>query len=454
MYQELHDDFINVIAPQIKTFEPRITSLAEGLVTRQIPEQIGYSPSEPVVFIGLSKVENENVNGVLDRIFNNRQEGDTILLRRLLGIGEDTVEGFHSGAIEAKGLREITLDVQEAYLQLRGMALEGDLTTIPEISKIRGYDPSYFGGKQNYTGPMPSAKEIRAVQKELQRRSQEALADFPETITVYRFGEQETNPSFTLNPTYDPVAAGITGMTSARMAGTSGAKMEAFTVKKKDILFAMDIRGGPINIFDVPEAEVLIRPSVSMRVARKPITIVNDLQAGNKELGNLIEDSATNTLEKLKLVNESAKQIKLTDRSIALMNDVENIIEGRESLYDWFIHGDTPVMIDGVDQRIPYKKIKYFDSWEEYMNAAKGDDVFGHDNFIEIPINGTLNMDEARGLLDDVLNLNMLNILTVREMRVVLNWWVYIPPRRSREAMEVELSNLEPMVVLIILDLV
>ena len=403
-YQELHDDFINVIAPQIKTFEPRITSLAEGLVTRQIPEQIGYSPSEPVVFKGLSKVENENVNGVLDRIFNNRQEGDTILLRRLLGIGEDTVEGFHSGAIEAKGLREITLDVQEAYLQLRGMALEGDLTTIPEISKIRGYDPSYFGGKQNYTGPMPSAKEIRAVQKELQRRSQEALADFPETITVYRFGEQETNPSFTLNPTYDPVAAGITGMTSARMAGTSGAKMEAFTVKKKDILFAMDIRGGPINIFDVPEAEVLIRPSVSMRVARKPITIVNDLQAGNKELGNLIEDSATNTLEKLKLVNESAKQIKLTDRSIALMNDVENIIEGRESLYDWFIHGDTPVMIDGVDQRIPYKKIKYFDSWEEYMNAAKGDDVFGHDNFIEIPINGTINMDEARGLLDDVLN--------------------------------------------------
>ena len=321
-----------------------------------------------------------------------------------MGIGEDTVEGFHSGAIEAKGLREITLDVQEAYLQLRGMALEGDLTTIPEISKIRGYDPSYFGGKQNYTGPMPSAKEIRAVQKELQRRSQEALADFPETITVYRFGEQETNPSFTLNPTYDPVAAGITGMTSARMAGTSGAKMEAFTVKKKDILFAMDIRGGPINIFDVPEAEVLIRPSVSMRVARKPITIVNDLQAGNKELGNLIEDSATNTLEKLKLVNESAKQIKLTDRSIALMNDVENIIEGRESLYDWFIHGDTPVMIDGVDQRIPYKKIKYFDSWEEYMNAAKGDDVFGHDNFIEIPINGTINMDEARGLLDDVLN--------------------------------------------------
>jgi hypothetical protein len=388
-YQELHDDFNNVIAPQVKTFEPRITALAEGLVTRQIPEQIGYSPSEPVVFKGLSKLENENVNGVLDRIFNNRDEGDTILLRRLLGIGEDAVEGFHAGAIEAKGLREITLDVQEAYLQLRGMALEGDLTTIPEISKIRGYDPSYFGGKQNYTGPMPSAKEIRAVQKELQKRSQEALADFPETITVYRFGEPQTNPSFTLNPTYDPVAAGITGMTSARMAGTSGAKMEAFTVKKKDILFAMDTRGGPINIFDVPEAEVLIRPSVSMRVARKPITIVNDLQAGNKELGNLIEDSAINTVEKLKIVNESAKQIKLTDRSIAVMRDVENIIDGR--------------IARGAVGRQP-RTTKHFSTWEEYMNAAKGDDVFGHNNFIDIPINGTINMDEARGLLDDVLN--------------------------------------------------
>ena len=388
-YQELHDDFNNVIAPQVKTFEPRITSLAEGLVTRQIPEQIGYSPSEPVVFKGLSKLENENVNGVLDRIFNNRDEGDTILLRRLLGIGEDTVEGFHAGAIEAKGLRKITLDVQEAYLQLRGMALEGDLTTIPEISKIRGYDPSYFGGKQNYTGPMPSAKEIRAVQKELQKRSQEALADFPETMTVYRFGEQETNPSFTLNPTYDPVAAGITGMTSARMAGTSGAKMEAFTVKKKDILFAMDTRGGPINIFDVPEAEVLISPSVSMRVARKPITIVNDLQAGNKELRNLIDDSATNTVEKLKIVNESAKQIKLRDPSIAVMRDVENIIDGR--------------IARGAIGRQP-RTTKHFSTWEEYMNAAKGDDVFMHDNFINIPINGTINMDEARGLLDDVLN--------------------------------------------------
>jgi len=402
-YQELHDDFNNVIAPQVKTFEPRITALAEGLVTRQIPEQIGYSPSKPVVFKGLSKLENENVNGVLNRIFNNRQDGDTILLRRLLGMSDEAIEGFHAGAIDGKGLREITLDVQEAYLQLRGMALEGDLTTIPAISKIRGYDPSYFAGKQNYTGPMPSAKEIRAIQKELQKRSQEALADFPETMTVYRFGEQQTNPSFTLNPTYDPVAAGIPQMTAGRMAGTSGAKMEAFTVKKKDILFAMDMRAGPINIWDVPEAEVLISPSVSMKVARKPVTIVQDLQAGNKELGNLIEDSATNTVEKLKLVNESAKQIKLTDRSIALMRDVENIIEGRESLYDYFIR-EGAVGFFSKDKKIAYKKIKYFGSWEEYMNAAKGDDVFGHDNFIDIPINGTINMDEARGLLDDVLN--------------------------------------------------
>ena len=411
-YQELHDDFDNVISPQIKTFEPRITSLAEGLVTRQIPEQIGYSPSEPVVFKGLSKAENENVNEVLDRIFNNRQDGDTILLRRLLGIGKDAVEGFHSGAIDGKGLRKITLDVQEAYLQLRGMALEGDLTTIPEISKIRGYDPSYFGGKQNYTGPMPSAKEIRAVQKELQRRSQEALADFPETITVYRFGEPQTNPSFTLNPTYDPVAAGIPQLGN-RMSGTSGAKMEAFTVKKKDILFAMDTRGGPINIFDVPEAEVLISPSVSMRVARKPVTIVQDLQAGNKELRTLIDDSAMNTVEKLKLVNESAKQIKLTDRSIALMNDVENIIN--QSKFDpsgielprpgfdgyWKLLPDEQGKM--VWQEVMRPK-KIFGSWEEYMNAAKGDDVFGHNNFIDIPINGTINMDEARGLLDDVLN--------------------------------------------------
>lgn len=397
-YQELYDDFNNVIAPQIKTFEPRITSLAEGLVTRQIPEQIGYSPSEPVVFKGLSKLENENVNEVLDRIFNNRQDGDTILLRRLLGIGEDTVEGFHSGAIEAKGLREITADVKEAYLQFRGMVNEGDLTTIPVIT--------------DFMGDLPSDREIRAVQKELHKRSQEALADFPETITVYRFGEQQTNPSFTLNPTYDPVAAGIPQLGN-RMSGTSGAKMEAFTVKKKDILFAMDTRGGPINIFDVPEAEVLISPSVSMRVARKPVTIVQDLQAGNKELRTLIDDSTFNIVEKLKLVNESAKQIKLTDRSIAAMRDVENIInqskfdpsgiEGPRPGFDGYWKLLPDEQGDMVWQEVMLPK-KIFGSWEEYMNAAKGDDVFGHNNFIDIPINGTINMDEARGLLDDVLN--------------------------------------------------
>ena len=58
---------------------------------------------------------------------------------------------------------------------------------------------------------------------------------------------------------------------------------------------------------------------------------------------------------------------------------------------------------------------------------------------------GPFNTKKLRMVRDDVLNLNMLNRLTVREMRVVLNWWVYIPPRRSREAMEVELSHLEEL---------
>ena len=378
-YQELHDDFNNVIAPQIDVFEPRITALAEGLVTRQIPEQIGYSPSEPVVFKGLSKLENENVNGVLDRIFNNRRDGDTILLRELLGIGENTVEGFHAGAIEAKGLRKITSDVKNAYLQFSGK--------------------DFLDPRSEFYQMKPSDREIRAVQKELQKRSQEALADFPETITVYRFGEEQTNPSFSLNPTYDPDAAGLPQLSnriwsgrSGGMADPSGAKMEAFTVKKKDILFAMDTRGGPINIFDVPEAEVLISPSVSMRVTRKPMTIVHDLRAGNRELKTLVQLMDPPLVEKLKIVNESAKRIKLTDRSIAVMRDVENIIEGREKEYfPWFEGNEMPTT-------------GRFKSWEEYMNAAKGDDVFGHTNFINIPINGTINMDEARGLLDDVLN--------------------------------------------------
>ena len=400
-YQELHDDFNNVIAPQITTFEHRITSLAEGLVGRQIPKQIGYSPSEPVVFKGLSKLENENVNKVLDRIFNNRQDGDTILLRELLGIGQDSVEGFHAGVIDAKGLKKITPEVYRAYFQLRNMqdpdfAIDyvdegGDLFADDVLEGI--LDP-----RSDFYQLKPSVKEIRAVQKELHKLSQESLADFPETITVYRFGSQETAPSFSLNPAFDPEAAGIFGMQGSRPAGfdiRSESRMEAFTVKKKDILFSMVMRDGPILAYEgIPEAEVLISPSVSMRVARKPVTIVQDLQAGNKELGHLIQDSGQNLVEKLKLVNESAKQIKLTDRSIALMRDVENIINQHK-----------PLTSSWEDQKQSYSKLYHsLASWEEYMNIAKGDDVFGHNNFIDIPINGTINMDEARGLLDDVLN--------------------------------------------------
>jgi len=419
-YQELHDDFNNVIAPQITTFEPRITALAEGLVGRQIPKQIGYSPSEPVVFKGLSKLENENVNKVLDRIFNNRQDGDTMLLRELLGIGEDTVKGFHTGVVDAKGLKEITPEVYRAYFQFRNMqdpdfAIDhidkgGDLFADDVLEGI--LDP-----KSDFYQMKPSVKEIRAIQKELHKRSQESLADFPETITVYRFGGQETAPSFSLNPAFDPEAAGITGMQGSRPAGfdiRSESRMEAFTVKKKDILFSMVMRDGPILAYEgLPEAEILISPSVSMKVSRKPMTIVQDLQAGNKELRSLIDDSAYNTVEKLKLVNESAKQIKLTDRSIALMRDVENIIN--QSKFDpsgielprpavgkyWKLLPDKQG--DMIWQEVQLPK-KIFGSWEKYMNAAKGDDVFGHNNFIDIPINGTINMDEARGLLDDVLN--------------------------------------------------
>ena len=91
--------------------------------------------------------------------------------------------------------------------------------------------------------------ELKSVRKQMYERTQKALEDFPEELTVYRYGEThgEEVASFSLNPEY---------------RGVSPAEKRnriAYTVNKKDILAAPDAVLPGIDYRFPGEDEVIIR---------------------------------------------------------------------------------------------------------------------------------------------------------------------------------------------------
>jgi hypothetical protein len=102
--------------------------------------------------------------------------------------------------------------------------------------------------------PSLTDKELTDAQKEIQELTQDYLKDLPEEITVYRYGDLDENSgvsSFTLNPNYN---VDLSLPWQKRLQSP----LQAFKVKKKDILASPDINAffGGGRTFD--EQEVII----------------------------------------------------------------------------------------------------------------------------------------------------------------------------------------------------
>lgn len=102
--------------------------------------------------------------------------------------------------------------------------------------------------------PSLTDKELTDAQKEIQELTQDYLKDLPEEITVYRYGDLDANSgvsSFTLNPNYN---VDLSLPWQKRLQSP----LQAFKVKKKDILASPDINAffGGGRTFD--EQEVII----------------------------------------------------------------------------------------------------------------------------------------------------------------------------------------------------
>ena len=102
--------------------------------------------------------------------------------------------------------------------------------------------------------PSLTDKELADAQKEIQALTQDYLKDLPEEVTVYRYGDLDENSgvsSFTLNPNYN---VDLSLPWQKRLQSP----LQAFKVKKKDILASPDINAffGGGRTFD--EQEVII----------------------------------------------------------------------------------------------------------------------------------------------------------------------------------------------------
>jgi hypothetical protein len=418
-YEELHRDYLGIIRPQVDTLQDRIATVGETLVTRQIPKSrpykfIGGGP-DAVTVKGLNENENKAVNAVLARIFSKEGRsygggfGDTVLIRNILGLTNDNINAYFENLDQGHSVKGIfDPDPEDPYWrsffgEVGYEEMGGRTVGILEDNFVQTWAP-FLKYSQEYDevdgileiSDAAMIKIINAVRKEAKRISQESLADYPDTLTVYRYGGDEVAPSFTLNPALDVEKAWLHQTASHQHRG-----FDAFKVKKKDIMFVMDARDGSKNIPGVPEAEVLINPAVASRKARTPITMFRDLGLSNSNVQAVIQRSMKEATDRIGLVNESVKNLKLQDRSINQLRKIEEVINrtGAEpQVAKQTPFGEAVVKESATDA-------KYFKTWEEYMDTVKSNDPFvNHENYISVGITGEINMVEARGLLDDVLN--------------------------------------------------
>lgn len=163
--------------------------------------------------------------------------------------------------------QSVQLDTPDAYKNL--------FHTDKEFAK--GYGGELKSGALKFGSedmpPSLTDKELTDAQKEIQSLTQDYLKDLPEELTVYRYGDLDENSgvsSFTLNPNYN---VDLSLPWQKRLQSP----LQAFKVKKKDILASPDINAffGGGRTFD--EQEVIISndkvgalPDISYRIQHTP----------------------------------------------------------------------------------------------------------------------------------------------------------------------------------------
>ena len=152
-----------------------------------------------------------------------------------------------------------------------------------------------FRSRDELEDPISDAQVLLA-QEYLYQRTQEFLADLPDEVVVYRFGNERGYGvvSFTLNPRYD--YDGKLPWASA-LAEHQVEEFVRYKVKKSDIKFAMDIRNGPVGgedelLIDFADVEVFPEEEVAgFTVAQSRVLPVSpDRKAERRRLVASLED--------------------------------------------------------------------------------------------------------------------------------------------------------------------
>ena len=468
------------VMPQINELAPRIKIISQSLTNRAMP------PTPPLIqywddgarqagktFSGLKATQNDAVNMMLHRIVHEREQGDTILLRAIMGMDsaywkEALKEGqsfqflepvnktLVDDAVKNFTLEDLlSLSVLSGITMRKGVPMGGSqLWNIdPTLQKVVAHVSNKGGAK----GPLNVYNEIKltttevrqlkkmlgTVRKELKRLTDEALEPLDDKITVYGYGELQKGPSYSLNPAYDPFQSGVAGGTLRPDLDPYKSGFSAFTINKKDVVFAVDARGGWRNAFGQPEAELLINPKAALKRKPTPVTLVDDIQNSSRAMGRIFDDSfayaggrenpsswrkrsthpsrgmdpqktAPTTGDALSIMDDpyradqfgvpyrpdypgqlpiiaaKARQLKLSDETVAMLESIEQTIEAG------FAKGTKSLAPTDPS----HGRKGHFQKWEDYYEtASKGSIELEHNDYIGIGISGKIDVAQSRQLL-------------------------------------------------------
>jgi len=466
------------VMPQINELAPRIKIVSQSLTNRAMPATpalIQYwddgARQAGKTFSGLKATQNDAVNIMLQRIIHEREHGDTILLRAIMGMDsaywkEALKEGQNFQFLEPvnktlvdDAVKNFTLEDLLSLSVLSGMTMKrgvpaggSKLWNIdPTLQKVVSHVGSKGGAKGQldvWTGIDLTTTEVRqlkkmlsTVRKELKRLTDEALEPLDDKITVYGYGELQKGPSYSLNPAYDPYQSGVAGAALRPDIDPYKSGFSAFTVDKKDVVFAVDARGGWRNAFGQPEAELLINPKAALKRKPTPVTLMDDIQNSSRAMGRIFDDSfayaggrenpssfrkrethpsrgmdpqdspgesALSIMDdpyqahqfgiayqpaypgQLPIIAAKARQLKLSDETVAMLESIEKTIEKS--------YAKGTKSLAPTD---PYRgKTGHFQKWEDYYEtASKGSIELEHNDFIGIGISGKIDVAQSRQLL-------------------------------------------------------
>jgi hypothetical protein len=470
------------VMPQINELAPRIRIVGESLTNRAMPVTptlIQYwddgARQAGKTFNGLKATQNDAVNIMLHRIVHERQMGDTMLLRAIMGMdGAFWKEGLVNTKFQFlepvdkrlvdEAVKNFTLEDLLGLSFLTGMTAKKALVPMPAASsKLWNVDPTlqkvmaHVNAKKGLKGQIDVDAGLRAtltttevrqlkkmlgtVRKELKRLTVEALEPLDDKITVYGYGELQKGPSYSLNPAYDPYQSGVTAGHLRPDMDPYSSGYKAFTVNKKDVVFAVDARGGWRNAFGQPEAELLINPKAALKRKSTPVTLMEDIQNSSRAMGRIFDDSfayaggrenpssfrkrythpsrgmdpqdspgesALSVMDdpyqasmtgieylpaypgQLPIIAAKARQLKLSDETVAMLKSIEDTIEAG------FAKGTKSLAPTDLSPN----RGGHFQKWEDYYKtASKGSIELEHNDFIGIGISGKIDVAQSRQLL-------------------------------------------------------